>query len=154
MSQVTKEHRTIFIALALVFLVVMVTLYLYNVERQHQEDVRSIDQDRLDVESNALEARSSGDLSIELYFYQPGVMAPHPDLLISETRSIFLTEDITLTARQIIHEVFKGPSTKEGFQGSVPGSHLPRGRGCSSRAFRPLLDNSISDRKHPGNQTD
>ena len=116
MSQITKEHRTTFIALALVFLVVMVTLYLYNIERQHQEDVRNIDQNRLDVESNALEARGSGELAIQLYFYRPGVMAPHPDLLISETRSIFLTEDITLTARQIIHEVFKGPSTKERFQ--------------------------------------
>lgn len=116
MSQMTKEHRTIFIALALVFLVVMVTLYLYNIERQHQEDVRNVDQDRLDVESSVLEAQSSGDLDIELYFYQPGVMAPHPDLLISERRSIFLTDDTILTARQIIHEVLKGPSTKEGLQ--------------------------------------
>jgi len=116
MSQLTKEHRTIFIALALVFLVVMVTLYLYNIERQHQEDVRNVDQNRLDVESNALEARSSGDLAIKLYFYQPGVMAPHPDLMTLEIRSIFLTEDIILTARQIIHEVLKGPSTSAGFQ--------------------------------------
>ncbi len=116
MSQITKEHRTILIALALVSLVVMVTLYLYNIERQHQEDVSNVDQNRLDVESSALEARNSGDLAIKLYFYQPGVMAPHPDLLTLETRSIFLTEDIILTARQIIHEVLKGPSTKEGFQ--------------------------------------
>lgn len=116
MGQVTKEHRTIFIALALVFLAVMVTLYLYDIEREHQEAVRNVDQNRLDVESNALEARNSGDLAIKLYFYQPGVMAPHPDLLVSETRSIFLTEDIILTARQIIHEVIKGPSTKEGFR--------------------------------------
>jgi hypothetical protein len=36
MSQVTNEHRTILIALVLVSLVVMVTLYLYNIERQHQ----------------------------------------------------------------------------------------------------------------------
>ena len=116
MGQVTKEHRTILIALVFVFLVVMVTLYLYDIEREHQEAVRNIDQNRLDVESNALEARSSGDLAIKLYFYQPGVMAPHPDLLVSETRSIFLTEDIILTARQIIHEVIEGPSTKEGFR--------------------------------------
>ena len=116
MSQVTKEHRTILIALALVSLVVMVTLYLYNLERRHQEDVSNVDQNRLDVESSALEARSSGDLTIKLYFYQPGVMAPHPDLLTVEERSIFRTEDIILTARQIIHEVLTGPSTKEGFQ--------------------------------------
>ncbi len=116
MSQVTKEHRTVLIALALVALVVMVTLFLYNIERQHQEDVSNIDQNRLDVESNALEARSSGDLTIKLYFYQPGVMAPHPDLLTLETRAIFRTQDIILTARQIIHEVLKGPSTKKGFQ--------------------------------------
>ncbi|MCH8017799.1 MAG: GerMN domain-containing protein [Acidobacteria bacterium] len=116
MSKVTKEHRTILIALALVSLVVMVTLYLYNIERQHQENVSNVDQNRLDVESSALEARNSGDLTIKLYFYQPGVMAPYPDLLTVETRSIFLTENIILTARQIIHEVLKGPSTKEGFQ--------------------------------------
>ena len=116
MSKVTKEHRTILIALALVSLVVMVTLYLYNIERQHQENVSNVDQNRLDVESSALEARNSGDLTIKLYFYQPGVMAPYPDLLTVETRSIFLTENIILTARQIIHEVLKGPSTKEGFK--------------------------------------
>ena len=36
-----------------------------------------------------------------------------PDVWISETRSIFRTDDITLSARQIIHEVMKGPSQEE-----------------------------------------
>ena len=35
------------------------------------------------------------------------------EVSISENRSIFRTDDIVLTARQIIHEVMKGPSTEE-----------------------------------------
>lgn len=35
------------------------------------------------------------------------------EVSISENRSIFRTDDIVLTARQIVHEVMKGPSTEE-----------------------------------------
>ena len=85
-------------------------------ERRNQEALIAAEQNRLDVEANALEAQSSGQLAVQLYFYQPGIMAPYPDLLISERRSIFLTEDIILNARQIIHEVMKGPTVREGLQ--------------------------------------
>ncbi len=119
-----KEHQTILIALGLVFLVIIIAYSLYAVERQHQEALREAEQNRLDVEANALEAQSSGQLSVQLYFYQPGVMAPYPDLLISEKRSIFLTEDIILNARQIIHEVIKGPTVREGLQIFSEGARL------------------------------
>ena len=145
-----KENRTILIALGLVCLVVIATSFLYYAERRRQEAVREAAQQLLDVETNALEARSSGDLEITLYFYRPWGILDHlealtPDgsdeftveditlsapplpantsgalqdvkdseALISETRSIFRTDDIILTARQIIHEVMKGPSQEE-----------------------------------------
>ena len=116
MDSLRKEHQTILIALGLVFLVIIIAYSLYTVERQHQEALREAEQNRLDVEASALEAQSSGQLSVQLYFYQPGVMAPYPDLLISEKRSIFLTDDIILNARQIVHEVIKGPTVLEGLQ--------------------------------------
>jgi hypothetical protein len=119
----------------------------------------------LDLESSALEARSSGDLEITLYFYRPSATLDHLDaqtsdefseitvqkipvqeipaaadpgpanawvamvnsenaeVLIWETRSIFRTDDIILTARQIIHEVLKGPSDGE-FQIFAPEARL------------------------------
>lgn len=156
-----REHRTILIALGLVCLLVIVTSYLYYLERRHQEAVIEADRQMLDVESSVLAARSSGDLEVKLYFYQPAVILAHLDLLmsrdlttptdpassgelimpqelmtsedlipsenrtfsedltfsenllISETRSIFRTEDTILTARQIIHEVMKGPAEED-----------------------------------------
>ncbi|MEE8350103.1 MAG: GerMN domain-containing protein [Acidobacteriota bacterium] len=145
-----KERRTLLIALGLVCLVVIVTAFLYDTERRRQRAVREEAEQVLDAESSALEARSSGDLEITLYFYRPSVgldlldtpplqesngitienitipaEPPFPDALaavensgesevwISETRSVFRTDDIILTARQIIHEVMKGPSQEE-----------------------------------------
>ncbi len=145
-----KENRTILIALGLVCLVVIATSFLYYEERRRQEAVREAAEQMLNVEINALEARSSGDLEITLYFYRPWLVLDHLDALtsdgsddftvqditaspppppasapvalqnfedsealISETRSIFRTDDVILTARQIIHEVMKGPNQEE-----------------------------------------
>ncbi|MFQ5929309.1 MAG: GerMN domain-containing protein [Acidobacteriota bacterium] len=105
-----KEYRTILIGLGLVFLVVIVVYYLYHLERQHQQALREAERQALDLEASALEARSSGELEVVLYFYGPGVIVPSPDLLVPEKRSIFQTEDAILTARQIIHETIKGPN--------------------------------------------
>ena len=160
-----KDNRTILIALGLVCLVVTVTSLLYFAERRRQEAVREAAQQMLDLESSALEARSSGDLEITLYFYRPSATLDHLDaqtsdefseitvqeipvqeipaaaepgpanawvamvnsenaeVLIWETRSIFRTDDIILTARQIIHEVLKGPSDGE-FQIFAPEARL------------------------------
>lgn len=175
-----KDNRTILIALGLVCLVVTVTSLLYFAERRRQEAVREAAQQMLDVESSALEARSSGDLEITLYFYQPSatldrldflpadeisenpaqefsvleipeknipeqdtpeqkiftgaepplmevwetlVSSEDAEVLIRETRSIFRTDDIILTARQIIHEVLKGPSDED-FQIFAPDARL------------------------------
>jgi predicted RNA binding protein with dsRBD fold (UPF0201 family) len=160
-----KDNRTILIALGLVCLVVTVTSLLYFAERRRQEAVREAVQQMLDLESSALEARSSGDLEITLYLYRPSATLDHLDaqtsdefseitvqkipvqeipaaadpgpanawvamvnsenaeVLIWETRSIFRTDDIILTARQIIHEVLKGPSDGE-FQIFAPEARL------------------------------
>ena len=155
-----RENRTIVIALGLVCLVVLVTSFLYYAERRRQEAVRQIAEQTFDVESSTLEARSSGNLEIALYFYRPSLVLDHLDALssdetneitlenivtsaeppptepfiafqhsgdseewIAESRSIFRTNDIILTARQIIHEVMKGPSEEE-FQIFSPEARL------------------------------
>lgn len=155
-----RENRTIVIVLGLVGLVVLGTSLLYYAELRRQEAVRQAAQQMLDVESSALEARSSGNLEIALYFYRPSAVLDDLDVLgsdetneitvediltsaetplaapyvafqnagdseawISETRSIFRTDDIILTARQIIHEVMKGPSEDE-FQIFAPEARL------------------------------
>jgi hypothetical protein len=155
-----RENRTIAIALGLVCLVVLVTSLLYYAERRRQTAVRQAAEQLLDVESSALEAISSGELEISLYFYRPAAVLDHLDVLSSnetneitvedietpaetpptdpfvdvqdsedseawifETRSIFRTDDIILTARQIIHEVMKGPSEEE-FQIFAPDARL------------------------------
>ena len=74
-----KDNRTILIALGLVCLVVTVTSLLYFAERRRQEAVREATQQMLDLESSALEARSSGELEITLYFYRPSATLDHLD---------------------------------------------------------------------------
>ena len=126
-----KENRTLLIALGIVLLVVIITSYLYRLERQHQQELREAALQTIDVESNALAARSSGKLEVELFFFRPQVLAENLNHLYAnpgsppaervrllnqlaelEKRSIFLTEDTILTARQIIHEVLKGSSAE------------------------------------------
>jgi len=117
-----QENRTILIALSIVCLVVAIIFILYNQELQHQEEVRQTELESLDLETEALENLSSGNLNVILYFYKPNIVFEDPDLfssdelLISETRTIFDTDDLTLTARQIIHEVLKGSENEESLQ--------------------------------------
>lgn len=105
-----KENRPVLIGLALVFLVLIITYYLYSVERHRQEELRASERLRLDVESSALESQNLEELEVVLYFCEPGVMVPTVDGLVPEKRSIFQTNDSVLTARQIINELIKGPS--------------------------------------------
>jgi spore germination protein GerM len=104
-----REHRVVLIGLVLVFLALLATYYLYTQERRHQEALREETFHRLDIETAGLGAQGSADLEVVLYFHQPDTSAPGHDLLISEKRSIFQTEDKILVARQIIHELIKGP---------------------------------------------
>ena len=111
----SQENRTLLIALAVVCLVVVVIYILYDLERRRQEELRQTAAESLDLETSALETLSTGNLNVLLYFYKPNFVFENHDLfssdemLVAETRSIFETEDLTLTARQIVHEVLKGP---------------------------------------------
>lgn len=116
----SQENRTILIALCIVCLVVAVIFLLYTQERKRQEEVRQTERESLDLEADALESLSSGSLDVLLYFYTPEIVFEDPELFLSDTvvtaeeRTIFDTDDITLTARQIIHEVLKGPDNEDG----------------------------------------
>ena len=104
-----KENRAVLIGLALLAVVLAVTYYLYDLERRHQYEVTEAERPVLDIDVSALEARSSGELEVTLYFRRSESVASTTDFLVSESRSIFDTEDAVLTARQVITELIKGP---------------------------------------------
>ncbi len=86
--------------------------YLFRSESQHQSELSRSGQ-AIDVESKALEAKSSGELKVKLYFYDPAAVAAGGDALVEEERSIFETQDPVLSARQIVNEVLQGRGSDE-----------------------------------------
>jgi spore germination protein GerM len=87
--------------------------YLLNLEKEHYSGLTAQTRKVLDVEEDAIEAHSSGDLRVKVYFYRLGATDPSNDFLIEEERSIHDTGDALMTARQIVNEVVKGQSGEE-----------------------------------------
>jgi spore germination protein GerM len=87
--------------------------YLMSLERQHQSGLTAPVRKVLDVDDDAIEAHSSGEMPVKIYFYRLGATDPGGDFLDEEERSIHDTGDALMTARQIVNEVIKTQSPEE-----------------------------------------
>lgn len=107
-----RGYKKIVLAIAGPLALLLLFAYLYYRETEHQRALERAAQQSLDVESDALEARSAGTREIHLYFFEPDSLASYPQGPAPEKHSIFETHDPVLNARQIINEVIKGSESR------------------------------------------
>jgi hypothetical protein len=83
---------------------------LFLSERLRQRDLEAEGPERLTPESSIVQEQGTEEVSITLFFYNRNAYPGSDNFLKGEERAIFQIEDRTLMARQIIEELFKGPS--------------------------------------------
>jgi spore germination protein GerM len=102
--------RNIIAAIVVLVAVAGIGYYLLHLEKEHHSGLTAPPRKVLDVDEDAIEAHSSGDLRVKVYFYRLGATDPNDDFLQEEERSIHDTGDALMTARQIVNEVIKEQS--------------------------------------------
>ena len=100
-----REGKWIVVALVLVVVAVGVSYYLFISERGRQLAIQEEVAGELDLEPEVLEDKSTGELQVTLYLYNPGATDSGRNFLRKEERTIFETGDPVLTARQIVREL-------------------------------------------------
>lgn len=100
-----REGKWIVVALVLVVVAVGVSYYLFVSERERQLAIQEEVAGELDLEPEVLEDKSTGELQVTLYLYNPGATDSGRNFLRKEERTIFETGDPVLTARQIVREL-------------------------------------------------
>jgi hypothetical protein len=107
-----REGKWIVVALVLVVVAVGVSYYLFVSERERQLAIQEEVAGELDLEPEVLEDKSTGELQVTLYLYNPGATESGRNFLRKEERTIFETGDPVLTARQVVRELLT--ESKEG----------------------------------------
>lgn len=108
-----KEKKWVLIALTLVALTVATAYYLFLAEKAHHTALQEASSSPLEVEATLIEEQSSGEASVNLFFYNPGGLPGQSSFLRAEERTLLTVQDPLLMARQIVQEVLKGPKPGE-----------------------------------------
>lgn len=108
-----KEYRWVFISLLLVVAASFMAYQLFLSERERHRALEEPAPQEIDLESTLLEEQSSGERSVEIFFYNPGRLPGDRDFLRSRERTVFDVEDRTLLARQIVQSVLRPEEESE-----------------------------------------
>jgi len=104
-----KELKWALVAVGLVAIAGFMAYTLIVSERSRNEAVRRNVAGELNAEAEALESKSSGEMDVTLFFYNPQGKPGAANFLKPETRTVFRVDDPLLIARQVILELSKGP---------------------------------------------
>ncbi|MGH9342075.1 MAG: GerMN domain-containing protein [Acidobacteriota bacterium] len=104
-----RDQKKLIIALVIVGVALVLAWSLYQAEQRRQQEIAKVGRQMLDVESDVIEARSSGERTVALHVYRPGAVGGEDDFLEAKESSILETDDIVLNAHQIITRVLEGP---------------------------------------------
>lgn len=116
-----KDYKWALLAVLLVAIVGYMAYSLFLSEQSRLRDKEAAGPERLTPESSIVQDQATEEVAVELFFYTRDAYPGAKNFLTGEERTIFQIDDRTLMARQIIEELFKGPSKPAEPEAAVDG---------------------------------
>ncbi len=105
-----RDYKWAILAVVLVAVAGYMAYSLFLSEQLRRRDQAAAGPERLTPESSIVKDQGTEEVAVELFFYTRDAYPGAENFLTGEERTIFQIDDQTLMARQIIEELFKGPS--------------------------------------------
>ncbi len=109
-----REYRWFAVSLVLVAAAGWLAYEIFLAERARHLAFEQAVVEPLDLEATLFEERSSGEMTVTLFFYNPGAAPGSAGFLRPSQRRIYQVDDPSLVARQVLQELFRGPRSATG----------------------------------------